>query len=101
MKLDQFWSKLEKLSRPITLKTRARKQEFELLYDSRYGDVVVTPFATKMPRHILRQDFERVWNKFKQIDGDSFRPGYYQRDTLNASYILVMMEHFLAGEKVE
>jgi len=101
MQLEQLWSKLARLSKPLTLKTRARGQEFEISYDSHYNDIVVTPFTTKMPRHILHYDFEKVWKKFKQIDGDPFRPGYYQRDTHNASYILAIIEHFLKGEKVE
>lgn|SRR5574341_854878 len=100
MKFEDFWKRIQKDTGKLTLYTRARKQEFTVSYDAHYDDVVVTPESTKMPRHIFRKDFERVWEKFKDIEGDAYRPGYYQRDTHNASYILTIMEHFLKGERI-
>lgn len=101
MKFEDFWKKIQKEDGKLKLKTRARGQDFTVSYDSHYDEVVVVPESTKMPRHIVRKDFEKVWSKFKEIEGDPYRPGYYQRDTHNASYILAIMEHFLKGGKAD
>jgi len=73
---------------------------FEVAYDSSYDELVVIPSSTKMPRHITKKDFRKVWEKFVKVEGDPYRPGYYQRETRNASYILALVKDILE-EKTE
>ena len=100
MNFEQFWSKLSKEKKDIRLETSARKQGFTFSFDDKFNEVVVVPESTNIPRHILRNDFHNVWNKFKEINGDPYRPAFYQRVTHNASYILTIMNHLLKGDKV-
>ena len=101
MKFDSFWDRINKHNDGFRLETKSRHQEFIFSYDSKYDEVIVIPESTSIPRHITQRDFENVWKKFKEIPGDAYRPAFYQRVTLNASYILAIMEHFLKGAKVE
>jgi len=99
MKMEQFWSKIQKQKGSLHLETAARKQKFTVSYDQKYDEFVVVPDSTEIPRHIPRKDFEKVWEVAKKIKGDPFRPAFYQRVTHSASYILVIMEHILRGGK--
>ncbi len=100
MKFDNFWNKIQKQRNDVRLETISRKQGFILSYDQKFDEAIIVPDSTQIPRHIPRKDFEKVWLQFKEIKGDAFRPAFYQRTSLNASYILPIMKKHLGGSNV-
>jgi len=100
LNFDAFWARIRELFvEGVEVETLSMKQVFRAVYDPRYDEVVAIPASTKVPRHISRSDFLRVWEKFQKVDGDPYRPGHYQHETRNASYILALMR--VALSKVE
>jgi len=77
------------------------QHEFEVAYDSSYDELLVIPSSTKMPRHITKTDFRKVWEKFVKVEGNPYRPGHYQRETRNASYILALVKDILEEKTKE
>ena len=97
MKMEHFWEKVQRQRVDLHLETAARRQKFTVSYDPKFDEIVVVPESTEIPRHIPKKDFGKVWEHSKKVSGDLFRPAFYQRVTHNASYILVIMDHFLKG----
>jgi len=98
---EALWSQTrDRYSNEVELKTISTQREFKVIYDGSYDEVVVTPLLTKMPRHITKTDFRRVWEKFVKVEVNPYRPGHYQRETRNASYILALIKDILE-ERVE
>ena len=99
---ETLWARIrDRYSNEIGLETISTGCEFKAMYDSSYDVVVVTPLSTKMPRHITKRDFRNIWKKLVKIEGDPYRPGYYQRETRNASYILALIKDILEEENKE
>jgi len=97
LKFDEFWSLLGKeLYKPKHFKTLKQEKEFEARYSG--GTIIITP-GSRCPRTISRNEFQKVWNRFKKTL-NPYRPGVYQ-ENYHASYILAIMKYFLKQEKAE
>jgi len=93
---NALWSQIrDRYSSEVELKTISTRREFKVVYDGSHDEVIVMPLSTKMPRYITRRDFQRVWEKFAKVEMDPYRPGHYQRETQNASYILALIKDVL------
>jgi len=79
------------------LTTISTHREFKAVYDGLYDEIIATPLSTKMPRHITKNDFRKVWEKFVKVETNPYRPGHYQRETQNASYTLALIKEILEG----
>ncbi len=91
--IEDVWTQLQgHFSKETRLKTISGQREFKAVYDRAYDEIVVTPDSTMMPRHITKIDFRKVWAKFVTIKEKPYRPGYYQRETRNASYIIALIK---------
>lgn len=99
---ETLWARIrDRYSNETGLETISTRREFKAMYDSSYDVVVVTPLSTKMPRHITKRDFRNLWEKLAKIERNPYRPGYYQRETRNASYILALIKNVLEEENIE
>jgi len=97
LKFDEFWSELVKeISEPKRFKTMKQEKEFEARYSG--GTLIITP-GSGCKRTISRNEFQKVWNKFKKTL-NPYRPGSYQ-ENYHASYILAIMKYFLKQEEAE
>jgi hypothetical protein len=91
--IEDVWVHIQgHFSKETCLKTISTRQEFKVVYDGTYDEIVVTPQSSKMPRHITKSDFRKVWEKFVIITDQPYRPAHYQRETRNASYILALIK---------
>lgn len=96
---ESVWTQVRnRYSSEVELTTISTHREFKAVYDSSYDEIIVMPLSTKMPRHITKKDFQRVWEKFVKVEVNPYRPGHYQRETQNASYTLALIREILEGE---
>lgn len=100
MNFADLWGRIQKLlASEVETETVSRGKRFKAAYDSEYDEIIVTPLSTKVPRHISARDFRVVWEKSRRIEGDPYRPAYYQRESRNASYILTLIKTVLGEER--
>jgi len=91
--VENIWSHLQgHFSKETSLKTISTQREFNVVYDRAYDAIKVIPASRKMPRYITKSDFRKVWEKFEVIKEKPYRPGLYQRETRNATYILALIK---------
>ena len=96
MDFESVWKQVRnRYSSEVELTTISTHREFKALYDSSYDEIIVMPLSTKMPRHITKKDFRKVWEKFVKVEVNPYRPGHYQRETQNASYTLALIKEIL------
>lgn len=101
MKFDDFWqSVIKKLAVPTTLATLDQSKPFRCRYYA--DDIIVTPESTERERPIDKTQFQKVWKRAcRLVAQDQFKPGTYQDLTVNASYIVTVMNHMLKQEKID
>jgi len=98
MDFESVWVQVRnRYSSETMLTTISTRREFKAVYDGSYDEIIVMPLSTKMPRHITKKDFQRVWEKFVKVEVNPYRPGHYQRETQNASYTLALIREILEG----
>ena len=99
MKYLEFWENLENLlkvkSNFITIN---QKKPFEAKIT--LDGVAVTSDTIKNKREIKKEEFKKIWIlSLKLSDSEALKPGSYQKDTLNASYIVTLMDEVFNPKK--
>jgi hypothetical protein len=90
MEFYKVWESIESvLENKRNFTTLIDGKEFEArraINAVRIDSVTVT-----QPRVIGKEEFQKIWNIFKDLDDDKkYHPGNYSKNTVNASYILTI-----------
>jgi hypothetical protein len=95
LKFIEFWGKLENLLRTksdfVTLEQH-KPFEAKLAIEA----VAVTSDTIKDKRIIKKEEFHKIWFLSKDLsESEAMKPGSYQKNTLNASYIVTLIDAVL------
>ena len=101
MKYDDFKEELKSfLATKQTLQTSTQDKEFDAVYSA--PEVVITPISSGIERPIHINDFYKIWKIAKTLPKhEQLHTKNYQTDTMNASYILTLIELILKGQEIE
>jgi len=101
MKYDDFREELKSfLVTKQTIQTSKQGKEFDAVYS--VPEVIITPFSSGKERPININDFWKIWKLARDLPKhEQLRPGNYQTDTVNASYILTLIDLILKGQEIE
>jgi len=101
MKYDDFREELKSfLATKQTIQTSKQEKEFDAVYS--VPEVIITPASSGKQRPININDFYKIWNIAKTLPKhEQLHPKNYQTDTMNASYILTLIELILKGQEIE
>jgi len=101
MNFDEFWQKRRDLLRAKhDFVTLDRGKGFEAR--NTVDGIVVIPESSGKKRPVKEEEFRKIWRLCKDSPKEvRFRPGEYQRTTVNASYIITIMKQVLGNEEME
>jgi len=101
MRFDGFWEKRKELLRAKNnFVTLDRGKEFEAR--NTVDGIVVIPESSGKKRPVKEEEFRKIWKLCKDSPKEiRFKPGEYQLNTLNASYIITLMIEVLRNEEME
>jgi len=101
LKFDEFWQKRRDLLRAKNnFATFTRGDEFEA--KNTVDGIVVIPTSTGKKRPVRMEEFHKIWDLCKDSPIEiRFKPGEYQFNTRNASYILTIMKEIIGNTKME
>ncbi len=100
MKFEEFWQALGRMPSSQSLQTLDQNKEFLCQY--RIGEVLITPYSSNDPRPVDKTQFQRVWRRACKLStGEQFKPGVYSDITVNASYIVALINHIAKQEPIE
>jgi|SRR6185312_16051293 len=100
MKFEEFWQELGRKISQLNLQTLDQKKEFLCQY--RVGEVLITPFSSNESRPVDKSQFQRVWRRACKLSSEEqFKPGAYSDITVNASYIIALIDYIVKQEPIE
>ena len=93
MEAEVSWMRLQEWLGRVRQVSLPRGRPFRASFDQTYGEIVVEPSETGIPRRIRRRTWGEFVDRFNQVEvsgRDPLRPGHYVRTTHNSSYLVAL-----------
>lgn len=97
MRYDEFWTNVRTLKDWTKFETLKQKKNFKVKYCD--GSIAIQPESSGEERTINQNQIIRIWNLSKKLPKhEQYKQSNYKKLTYNASYMLVIMKHFLGED---